>query len=536
MILVATREALAATVPTPTAPFFRGRADATASPPLPEDAAAPLLSVRGVSLEYRTPERVVRATHRVDFDVHAADRFVLLGPSGCGKSTLLKAVAGFHWPVEGEILLGGVPVREPGPDRIVVFQEFDQLPPWKTVAQNVAFPLRATGTVGRREAEAPARPPVRRRPRSGEGRPVTDPRVLPPIRPEYDRVLAPFVEAPVERILPLPTRLWQQGWLRKGLILAVLALAWELLARWNDNDLLLPGFLATLSALAEGLTSGELLERVRISLVVLAQGYLAGIVLAFLLTTLAVSTQFGRDLLSTLTAMFNPLPAIALLPLALLWFGLGSGSLVFVLIHAVLWPMALNTFAGFQGVPETLRMAGRNYGLKGLPYVRQILIPAALPAILSGLKIGWAFAWRTLIAAELVFGAPSGKGGLGQGRPRLVHLPEPERTLHRPGVRRAAPRHRHRSRRRERRVRDDRAGDGPALGHGPLRSGWPHPVRHASGPTSAPAACRSGSRPSATGAVAPLPVPARSAVRCPLAETHVAAEPARARAPGGTIS
>ncbi|PZQ65126.1 MAG: ABC transporter permease, partial [Variovorax paradoxus] len=84
-----------------------------------------------------------------------------------------------------------------------------------------------------------------------------------------------------------------------------------------------------------------------------------------------------------------------------------------VLIHSVLWPLALNTYAGFQGVPETLRMAGRNYGLTGLRYVLQILVPAALPAILSGLKIGWAFAWRTLIAAELVFGASSGKGGLG---------------------------------------------------------------------------------------------------------------------------
>ncbi len=157
MTLVATRAAFAARDPKPRAAFFGGRAEAMAAPPVPVDAASPLLSVRGVSLEYRTPERVVRATHRVDFDVHAADRFVLLGPSGCGKSTLLKAVAGFHRPVEGEIRLGGVPVTEPGPDRIVVFQEFDQLPPWKTVAQNVAFPLRATGIVGRREAEARAR-------------------------------------------------------------------------------------------------------------------------------------------------------------------------------------------------------------------------------------------------------------------------------------------------------------------------------------------------------------------------------------------
>ena len=84
-----------------------------------------------------------------------------------------------------------------------------------------------------------------------------------------------------------------------------------------------------------------------------------------------------------------------------------------MLVHAVLWPLALAASAGFAAVPETLRMAGRNYGLKGPAYVAQILLPAALPAILSGLKIGWAFAWRTLIAAELVFGTTSGQGGLG---------------------------------------------------------------------------------------------------------------------------
>ena len=180
-----------------------------------------------------------------------------------------------------------------------------------------------------------------------------------------------------------------------------------------DNDLLLPTFTQTLPALWEGVASGELLDKAAISLQVLVQGYVLGIVGALVLTTLAVSTQLGRDVLTTLTSMFNPLPAIALLPLALLWFGLGQGSLLFVLVHSVLWPLSLNTYAGFQAVPETLRMAGRNYGLKGVRYVLQILVPAALPSILSGLKVAWAFAWRTLIAAELVFGASSGKGGLG---------------------------------------------------------------------------------------------------------------------------
>jgi NitT/TauT family transport system permease protein len=121
----------------------------------------------------------------------------------------------------------------------------------------------------------------------------------------------------------------------------------------------------------------------------------------------------GADLLDMLTAVFNPLPAIALLPLALMWFGLGNGSLVFVLVHSVMWPMALNTHTGFRSVSPTLRMVGRNVGLRGLRYTAAILIPAAFPSILAGLKIGWAFAWRTLIAAELVFGVSSGSGGLG---------------------------------------------------------------------------------------------------------------------------
>lgn len=131
------------------------------------------------------------------------------------------------------------------------------------------------------------------------------------------------------------------------------------------------------------------------------------------LTFAAISTRIGTDFLETMTAMFNPLPAIALLPLSLIWFGLGAGSLVFVLVHSVLWAVALNTHAGFRSVSATHRMVGRNYGLSGLRFIISILIPAAFPSILAGLKIGWAFAWRTLIAAELVFGTTSGQGGLG---------------------------------------------------------------------------------------------------------------------------
>jgi NitT/TauT family transport system permease protein len=235
----------------------------------------------------------------------------------------------------------------------------------------------------------------------------------PPVRGEYEIVLTPFAGAAPQPRRQRTSLLAQAGWLRKALLLAGLALLWEAAGRWQNNALLLPTFLDTARAFARGIASGELPQAVGNSLLVLLQGYALGIVLALVLTSLAVSTRIGCELLETMTAMFNPLPAIALLPLALLWFGLGRGSLIFVIVHSVLWPLALNAYAGFRAVPETLRMAGRNYGLSGLRLVLQVLIPAALPAILSGLKVGWAFAWRTLIAAELVFGAASGKGGLG---------------------------------------------------------------------------------------------------------------------------
>ena len=116
-------------------------------------ALVPLLSVRGVTLQYKTREHLVTATYRVSFEVHGGDRFVLLGPSGCGKSTLLKAVGGYLAAVEGEITLKGKPISKPGPDRVMVFQEFDQLLPWKTVKQNVVFALEASGRLRGRQAE-----------------------------------------------------------------------------------------------------------------------------------------------------------------------------------------------------------------------------------------------------------------------------------------------------------------------------------------------------------------------------------------------
>jgi NitT/TauT family transport system permease protein len=235
-----------------------------------------------------------------------------------------------------------------------------------------------------------------------------------PARPE---IIRETVAADALGIVEQPLTVWERAWnnaaLRKVVLLLVLASAWELYARWLNNPLLVPAFSATLTALWEGVTAGPLLQRAAFSIKVLLMGYTAGIAIAAMLTAFAVSTRIGTGLLETLTSMFNPLPAIALLPLALLWFGLGNPSLIFVMVHSVLWAVALNTHSGFTSVSNTLRMVGQNCGLTGFRYVVRILIPAAFPSILTGLKIGWAFAWRTLIAAELVFGVSSGQGGLG---------------------------------------------------------------------------------------------------------------------------
>ena len=235
------------------------------------------------------------------------------------------------------------------------------------------------------------------------------------IRPEFEvSDLRKAEIGEVARPLSVFERVSNINAVRKFTILLSIVVVWELYTVISKVEpLMFPTFSLTMTALVDALLNGSLLAKIWISIEVLVIGYAVGVGLAAVLTMFAVLTRIGSDFLSTITSMFNPLPAIAILPLAMLWFGLGTMSLVFVLVHSVLWAVALNTHTGFMSVSETQRMVGRNYGLKGIRYVCKILVPAAFPSILTGMKIGWAFAWRTLIAAELVFGATSGSGGLG---------------------------------------------------------------------------------------------------------------------------
>ena len=246
-------------------------------------------------------------------------------------------------------------------------------------------------------------------------------------------------------------------------ILFALCAVWQAYAVWLSNPLLFPTLSETLEALWEAVVRGPLIERTLTSLQVLLMGYGIGLLLAGIFTTLAVSTRVGTDLLSTLTAMFNPLPAIALLPLALLWFGLGYKSLVFVIIHSVLWAVALNTHSGFTSVSPTLRMAGQNCGLRGLSYVALPADPGGVPVDPHGpedrlgVRLAHADRGRTRVRRLVAL-----------GRPRLVHLREPQSARDGLGVRRPVHGDHHRPRGRERDLPRHRERDRAALGHAEL--------------------------------------------------------------------
>ena len=237
----------------------------------------------------------------------------------------------------------------------------------------------------------------------------------PIIRPEFiNETIADAHTGDVARELSTIEKIWNINGVRKAVILLGLVAVWQAYTViMKVEPLMFPTFTSALERLVNDLLQGELIWKIWFSVKVLLMGYGAGMAIAAVLILWGTASRLGGDFIAMATSMFNPLPSIAMLPLAMLWFGLGVGSLVFVLVHAVLWAVALNTHSGFKNVSATLRMIGENYGLKGVPFVVKVLVPAALPSILTGMKVGWAFAWRTLIGAELVFGASAGGGGLG---------------------------------------------------------------------------------------------------------------------------
>ena len=201
---------------------------------------------------------------------------------------------------------------------------------------------------------------------------------------------------------------------RQTIFIFALLLIWQLVvSTGNYSELLLPSLRSIWTALMESVASGEMGKHTSYSFYLIGQALGIGVVLAFILTALAMVSPWIADFMKTITTIFHPLPGVALLPIALLWFGIGEKSIIFILVHSIIWPLILNTYTGFQSVSRTQLEVGRNIGLRGLSLVSSVMVPSAFPYILTWFKIAWSNSWRSLVAAEMIFGASGGQGGLG---------------------------------------------------------------------------------------------------------------------------
>lgn len=201
---------------------------------------------------------------------------------------------------------------------------------------------------------------------------------------------------------------------RLSLLLVLLVTVWQAYVSVSHVDhLLFASPWLTATTLWDDWSDGSLAGPTWTTLRILLEGVLIGTAVAVVLTVFATLTTIGSDVLDLLTSLLNPLPGVAVLPLAMLWFGINENAILFTIANATVWPVAINLSTGFKTVSPTLVAVGRNIGLSRMRVVTDVLAPAALPYAVTGLKTAWAFGWRTVIAAELVFGVAGSKGGLG---------------------------------------------------------------------------------------------------------------------------
>lgn len=212
----------------------------------------------------------------------------------------------------------------------------------------------------------------------------------------------------------MKNKVYLQGYKLKAIWVILALIIWESIARFSSvTSLAFPSLTLIGKALIESIISGEIINQMAFSLGLIILGLIISILLALIMSSLSIVNPIVENLVQTSISIFHPLPGIALLPLIILWIGTGSKAVVFIIIHSVLWPMILNMVAGFKAIPQVYKKIGRNYEFSTGKIISKIYIPASLPYIIAGLKIGWARAWRAAISAEMIFGATGGRGGIG---------------------------------------------------------------------------------------------------------------------------
>ncbi len=213
--------------------------------------------------------------------------------------------------------------------------------------------------------------------------------------------------------LALSSKNLRELWIKIGFIVGVMII-WEVIARFGRvSSTLFPPISTIGIALWDNIITGEILEHLLYSLYLIFIGIGIGIVLTFILTVLYMIYKPFANILDIVISIMHPLPGIALLPIIMLIVGLGAKAIVIVIIQSVIWPVMVNSIAGFRSIPITQVELGRNIGMSELRLVCSVMIPNAFPHIFAGLKIAWSRSWRALIGAEMIFGATGLVGGLG---------------------------------------------------------------------------------------------------------------------------
>lgn len=206
--------------------------------------------------------------------------------------------------------------------------------------------------------------------------------------------------------------------IHKIIFVVVFLVTWETIAKMkifgNSSELLFPSLEAIATAFIDNFQKGyagvSLWVYIKNSMELLLEGIFIGIVLSFILSGLSIISNIVYDIYDLLISIFDLLPGIALLPVIIIIFGIRKEVIVFLIVHAVIWPMSRNILDGFNAVPKMYIEAGKNIGLKDVSLLFGVYIPASATYLLSGFKVAWARSWRGLISAEMIFGIASMPG------------------------------------------------------------------------------------------------------------------------------
>ncbi|MTI66088.1 MAG: ABC transporter permease subunit [Firmicutes bacterium] len=196
--------------------------------------------------------------------------------------------------------------------------------------------------------------------------------------------------------------------------IVILGIIWQVIALSEVFNLTsFPRIETLLASLIKDILNGDIIIQTLYSLRLILKGLMFGLIISIILSGVSMISKVFEGFVDTIIAIAHPLPGISLLPLVILWMGIGERAIIFIIVHSVVWPLTLNLLAGFRAIPNIYKQIGKNYGLNSLKIIQYILVPASLPYFITGLKIGWARAWRAVISAEMVFGAAGNAGGLG---------------------------------------------------------------------------------------------------------------------------